>query len=221
VEKEIKELLNARNSQELMARLNAGAVSAEFTDSKGVSLFMLSIYHGVNDLTRFLFSKLQNLTFFEASAYGKTNLVAQWLDRQPALMNTFSPDGFTALSLASYFGQLETANFLVKHGADVNLVSTNSFQVAPLHAATAGKHYAIVELLLANGADVNARQQNDWVPLHSAAQHGDVKLIQMLMNAGADTTPKTSDDKTALDLAIESKSAEAINLLLSLKPKSH
>jgi ankyrin repeat protein len=50
------------------------------------------------------------------------------------------------------------------------------------------RHYAVVEWLLAHGANVNARAsaQSHHTALHSAAWNGDLPMVQLLIAAGAD-----------------------------------
>ena len=52
------------------------------------------------------------------------------------------------------------------------------------------RHYALVEWLLAHGANVNARTegQSHHTPLHSAAWNGDLRMAQLLIAAGANTS---------------------------------
>ncbi|MFC3918361.1 ankyrin repeat domain-containing protein [Deinococcus metalli] len=79
-------------------------------------------------------------------------------------MNAVSPDGFTPLGLASFFGRAEAAQVLLEAGADVHAVSRNPMQVQPLHSAVAGNHEALARVLVAAGADVNAEQADGFTP---------------------------------------------------------
>src|SRR4029450_11494185 len=53
-------------------------------------------------------------------------------------------------------------------------------------------HHAIVEWLLARGANVDARGNDPTrhTALHSAAWNGDLRMVQLLVTAGADRTSR-------------------------------
>jgi ankyrin repeat protein len=53
-------------------------------------------------------------------------------------------------------------------------------------------HHALVEWLLARGADANARTnaQSRHTALHSAAWNGDLRMVQLLVDAGADRSAR-------------------------------
>ena len=50
----------------------------------------------------------------------------------------------------------------------------------------AARHLEIVNLLIAAGADVNAKQQDDFTPLMGAIQNQDEALEKVLRKADAD-----------------------------------
>ncbi len=53
--------------------------------------------------------------------------------------------------------------------------------MTPLHFAAAYGHPEnVVELLLANKADVNAKDNNGWTPSHTAAAYGHKDLAELL-----------------------------------------
>jgi ankyrin repeat protein len=58
--------------------------------------------------------------------------------------------------------------------------------IQPLHAAVAGQYAGIVNLLIAHGADVNARQQSGFTPLMAAQQHNNQEIEALLLAAGAE-----------------------------------
>ena len=71
----------------------------------------------------------------------------------------------------------------------------------PLHAAAEKGYVSVTEYLLANHADVNAKDNQGRTPLHIAAQNGHKRLCEMLLAAGADVNAEDNDGYTPLHLA--------------------
>jgi len=67
-----------------------------------------------------------------------------------------------------------------------------------LHAAAGLGRKEIVELLIAEGADVNAENDSGDTPLHWAAMEGHTKVAELLITTGADVNAKFYE-KTPLD----------------------
>ncbi len=179
----------------------------------GLSPILVAAYHREPEIAAFIADKTVVLNIFEAAAIGRTNQVMMQLARDPMLVNTTADDGFQPLGLACFFGHLETAEYLIKAGAQINSPSKNGLQAAPIQSAAAAGHFEIVLLLLRHGADPNIREQGGYTPLHAAAQNGDIDLLRALIVHGADQEAKSNDGKTALDLAVQAEKAEAVKLL--------
>jgi cytohesin len=82
-----------------------------------------------------------------------------------------------------------------------------------LHRAVEAAHKEIAELLIANGADVNAKAGDGWTPLHKAAFIGYKEIIELLIAKGADVNVKLENGETPLDWAIQYKEPGAADLL--------
>jgi ankyrin repeat protein len=70
--------------------------------------------------------------------------------------------------------------------------------VTPLHVAVDNFNRVIVELLLAHGADVNARDAQGRTPLHFAVIYRDIELARVLLDAKADPNAKDAAGLTPL-----------------------
>ena len=163
-----------------------------------------ALYRGDRDTVEAKLAERPELTLFEAAAVGDSSRVRELLSLDPDSAAGWSPDGFTALHLAAFFGHEAVGATLLEHGAEVGAVARNPLGVQPLHSAAAGGHTAVARLLLEHGADPNARQEGGFVPLHAAAQAGNDELYDLLVASGADQDAATDDGRTAADFRAES-----------------
>ena len=186
---------------------------ARAKDQNGVSVMMKATYYGKKDVVTALLDSGVDLDVFEAAATGYTARLREVVANDPSLVNAYSPDGFTPLGFAVFFSQPESVKALLDAGADVNLPSRESMKVTPLASAAAAKQTELARVLIAHGANVNARGATGHVPLHEAAANGTVELVKLLIDSGADVNAKTDDGKTPLDFAIEYKRDEVVDLL--------
>ena len=108
---------------------------------------------------------------------------------------------------------------LIDNGTEVT--AKDEHGQTPLHHAAWEGHTEVVELLIAKGADVNAKTTGlEGTPLHDAAlaaHPADLvahkEVIELLIAAGADVNAKKNDGKTPLDKAIERNRNELADLL--------
>jgi ankyrin repeat protein len=92
--------------------------------------------------------------------------------------------------------------------------------VVPLADAARQGDAAIVDMLLARGADVNARGEEGETALMWAASGGKLDMVKRLIDAGAKILQRDHDGEDALDYALRGNSAPVISLLLPHFPKS-
>lgn len=170
--------------------------------AQGVSVLTTAAYYGRGEIVDMLLANHPTLDIFEASAVGRTKRVEE-LAKAGADVEAKSPDGFTPLHLAAFFGNLGTVKALLKRGARVDPVSENDLGVRPLNSAVAGPHPEIVRVLLEHGADPNEPERTGFSPLHVAAENSDADSIRLLLGAGADPTRRSKDDRSPADLARE------------------
>jgi ankyrin repeat protein len=178
-----------------------------------VTPILFAIYNGHGELARLFLDRGATLTFGEACALGDTELAMRMLDGDPALLDAYSADGFPPVGLAIFFRHPELGRRLIERGADVNAAARNAFRVAPVHAAAAVRDAGMMQLLLARGADANARQQLGYTALHTAAQLGDEEIVDLLLAHGADPRAAGDDGKTPADLAAAHGHVEIVKRL--------
>jgi uncharacterized protein len=106
-------------------------------------------------------------------------------------VSTRSPDGFTALHYAAFFGTSDAAAVLLENGADPSDVARNDMQVQPLHSAAAVDANETARLLLDAGADPKARQQGGFRPIDAAVQNGNEELRELLLERGGEPSDTT------------------------------
>jgi len=59
----------------------------------------------------------------------------------------------------------------------------------------------VAELLLAKGANINAKSNDGFTPLYEAAYAGHEDVAELLLAKGADVNAKVNDGKTPLQVA--------------------
>ena len=203
---------DAAKARELLKK-NPSLAKARGQD--GVSALLQAVYRGHDRIVSLLLASGIELDIFEAAATGRAGRVRALLKSKPDLANAFAPDGFTPLGLAAFFGHREAVEVLLDGGAQVNVSSRNALKAVPLRSAAVAGHLVIARLLVARGADVNARGEGGETPLHEVAGVGRVEFAKLLLEHGADVNARGDDGKTPLTVAIENKQTEMANFLRS------
>lgn len=168
----------------------AAGNSPSATDSDGASLIQWCAYYGDVSAIKFLLSKGVTI-----DALGE-NL---------------------GLSVACFHGHWRLCQFLIEHGADVNLAADDTGET-PLHSALCKidpGYNLVVKVLLANGANPNRVTKGGMetgcfmrdcrtkgeTPLHRAAAFSNEEAIQMLLDAGAVVDAKDMNGDSPLSWA--------------------
>jgi len=146
-----------------------------------------------------------------------------------------SEKGYTPLHAAAASGSVEAVALLLANGADVNAPQTEKathrlmiFGIrygpfgllqgkgwTPLYAGVSSGSAGVVELLLAKGANVNAKYLEGSTPLMFAADAGSVEIVKLLLAKGADVNARSEKGYTPLIGAASAGSVEIVKLLLA------
>ena len=105
---------------------------------------------------------------------------------------------------AALMGNIEVVKQHIAAGTDVNVKSERYGGSTPLHLTARSNRKEIAELLIAEGADVNAKNDSRQTPLHVAAARGRKEIIELLIANGANVNAIDFIGSTPLDLQFAS-----------------
>jgi len=129
------------------------------------------------------------------------------------LLNSF---GLTPTSVyeAVYKGDVDTVRRYLEQGGNVN--AKYGFDGnTPLQRAAQNNNKDMVEMLIAKGADVNAKDKDGNTPLQRAAQNNNKDMVEMLIAKGADVNAKDKDGNTPLQRAAQHNRKDVAELLIA------
>jgi ankyrin repeat protein len=149
-----------------------------------------------------------------AAKIGDLERVQALLKNNPDLVLSKDRNGWTPLHWAAADGHKSVAELLLAHGADVrardnrgetplhksagNCDTVGNCGTVRMHWAAADGHKSVAELLLAHGADVNAKRNDGYTPLHLAGVWDHMDVLEVLLAKGADVNAKDNDGRTPL-----------------------
>jgi ankyrin repeat protein len=116
--------------------------------------------------------------------------------------------GRTALHWATYMGDANIINTLLRCGADPDVFDKSS--TTPLHAAAGLGSMPCVTALIYSGADLESRNRFGATPLHYAFQQGHMDVIEALIKEGASCEAENYFGETPISYAFY---GEKINVI--------
>jgi ankyrin repeat protein len=139
--------------------------------------------------------------------------------RQHVDVNATEPDGSTALHWASYRGDVDTVDLLMRSGARV---TANRYGATPLTLAAESGNAAVVDRLLKGGADPNLSADGGETALMIASRAGRVDAVRTLLAHGANANARESTrQQTALMWAAAEGHADVIRALFQAGADLH
>lgn len=181
-----------------------------------------------------------NKEFFDAIRAGDASKVGAMIEADPGLLKATDENGLGAFTAARYSRQDAVAALLLERGAQLDICAaamagieerivsllaedralTNDYSHdgwTPLHLAAYFGHKTCAEILLAHGADANARSRNAMqnTPLHAAASGRRSEVIAVLLAHAVDVNARQQGGWTALHAAARNGDVETVRLLLA------
>jgi ankyrin repeat protein len=179
---------------------------------------------------------------FTAVAIGERDRLRALLEARPDLVNARNDEGDSLLLTAAYSGRKDMFELLLEKGAGVNVFEASALGLSdrvgdflgadpslantyshdgwtPLHLASFFGRKEVASVLLAHGADVNARSRStrfakENTPLHAAAANKQIALAELLLAHGADVNARDGSGYTPLALAANGKNDLLVVILL-------
>lgn len=120
-----------------------------------------------------------------AAAAGDADGVRSLLDRG-ADVRARDESGATALIAAAYGNHVDVSRLLIDAGADVNAKDDTEQSAYLIATSEVGDDPRLLDLAIANGADVDAKDSYDGTGLIRAADRGYVRVVDRLLETEID-----------------------------------
>ena len=181
-------------------------------------------------------SKLKALMFAAARDYHE--IVQALIDEGVDVNAMIKEGGPTALCSAAISGHINTMQILINAGADPNIGDDEGLPILPtvvlgtsliikrelekdwhgneseLKEEVVKRHLKAIRILLAAGADVNARGVDGFTPLMSGVATCDIRILEALIDAGADVNARNKEGITALMIASLAGKVPMVRMLI-------
>lgn len=135
-----------------------------------------------------------------ASYLGYTDIVNALIEKGVDVKAKDDVDGCMAIHLAAANGKNDVINILLDVDAS-NINDVDNRGNTPLHWASMKDRADTVSLLIENGADIEAKDIDNWTALHYAAAFASLQTVEALVDNGADKNSLTKDGNVPVNYA--------------------
>lgn len=198
---------------EISKLLVQNGIDVNAQDNDGWTALMAASYHGQFGIMEFLIENGADVNIAEnndntalifASSLGHFEIV-KFLVENGADINAENKDGKTALDKAEE-ENVEIKEFLISAGAKYARPLIKFVQIGDLDK---------IKECLANGIDVNEKDNDGWTALMFASSNGDLEIVKLLLTKGANVNIKDNDGRTALMYASYNGYFEIVKCLIN------
>lgn len=137
------------------------------------------------------------------------------LIKEGCYLNGTDKKGNTALHFAAMYGWPRIADHLLGAGATIDKFNNDKY--TPLLCSVKSSKCTdngMLAKLIALGANVNLKMDQDFTPLMEAAKFNELMALKLLIKAGADVNAQNFKGWTALRLAASFGHIDAVEVLL-------
>jgi ankyrin repeat protein len=203
VKEELFAAIRSGDDARVRELVQAEPALASARDDAGLSAVLTALYNRREAAVGALLDAGPELDVLDAAATGRLDVLRTHLESDQDALAARSPEGFTPLHLAAYFGGGPAVKMLLAAGAAADADAENPARVRPLHSAVAALDHEAAEALLDAGADPDAAQQGGYTPLLAAAHHDDVQMVALLLRHGAKRDLAADDGRDPAAMAGE------------------
>src|SRR5215210_938225 len=193
--------IKAGDAERVRALVAGDPALAAARDDAGLSAVLTARYHRQDEALEVLLAAAPELDVLDAAATGRLDVLRAHVESGSGALAARTPEGFTPLHLAAFFGGGAAVRLLLAAGMDADADQENPARVRPLHSAVAARDHDAARALLEAGADPDPRQQGGFTPLLAAAHDDDVPMVELLLRHGADRALAADDGRDPLAMA--------------------
>jgi len=155
-----------------------------------------------------------------AAANGSEKIIEMLLKKK-AKATLKDKQGRTALHYAAWGGHENVVTSLLNRQDDADMLVNipDDGKQTPLHLATERASIKVVELLLAKGANLNARSSDGQTALHRAAWGGSAEVVKLLRKKGADSSVQDQNSNKPWQVAAEKGHQIIVEVLLDAEER--
>jgi ankyrin repeat protein len=147
--------------------------------------------------------------FVQAVVFDRS-LADGMLRNDPTWIHARSSLDETALHYLAVENYVDAVRYLLSKGANVDGAQENG---TPLTDAAKLGYGEMVALLIAHGANLEARDLEERTPLLIAAAYGYIEICDILLAAGADTHARDGSGYSVQDIALPRKQGQVATVL--------